>query len=31
MIDTVQVTINNKIYKYSKDVTLLEIYKEHRI
>lgn len=30
MIDTVQVTINNKLYNYSKDVTLLEIYKEHQ-
>ena len=30
MIETVDVTINDKKYKYSKDVTLLEIYKEHQ-
>ena len=30
MIETVNVTINDKKYKYSKDVTLLEIYKEHQ-
>ena len=30
MIETVDVTINDKKYKYSNDVTLLEIYKEHQ-
>ena len=30
MIETVEVTINGKKYNYSKDVTLLEIYKEHQ-
>jgi uridine kinase len=30
LITTVEVTINNKKYKYSKDVTLQEIYMEHQ-
>ena len=30
MIDTIEVTINNKKYNYSKDITLQEIYKEHQ-
>ena len=30
MIDTIEVTINGKIYKYTKNVTLQEIYSEHQ-
>ena len=30
MIETVEVTINNKKYTYSKDITLQEIYMEHQ-
>ena len=30
MIDTIEVTINNKKYKYSKNITLQEIYIEHQ-
>lgn len=30
MNDTIEVTINGKKYKYSKNITLLEIYKEHQ-
>lgn len=30
MIDTIEVTINGKIYKYTKNVTLQEIYLEHQ-
>ena len=30
MIETVEVTINDKKYKYSKDITLREIYMEHQ-
>lgn len=30
MIDTIEVTINNKKYIYSKNITLQEIYKEHQ-
>ena len=30
MIDTIEVTINNKKYKYSKHITLQEIYIEHQ-
>jgi len=30
MIDTIEVTINNKKYTYSKNITLQEIYQEHQ-
>ena len=30
MIETVKITINNKTYTYSKDITLQEIYMEHQ-
>ena len=30
MIDTIEVTINGKVYKYTKNVTLQEIYSEHQ-
>ena len=30
MIDTIEVTINGKTYKCTKDVTLQEIYSEHQ-
>ena len=30
MIETVEITINNKTYTYSKDITLQEIYMEHQ-
>ena len=30
MIDTIEVTINGKLYNYTKDITLQEIYSEHQ-
>ena len=30
MIDTIEVKINGKTYKYTKDITLQEIYLEHQ-
>ena len=30
MIETLEITINNKKYNYSKDITLQEIYMEHQ-
>ena len=30
MIEPIEITINNKKYKYSKDITLQEIYMEHQ-
>ena len=30
MIDTIEVTINGKTYKYTKDITLQEIYAEYQ-
>lgn len=31
MIETIEISINNKKYNYSKDITLQEIYMEHQI